>query len=147
MKGYAAISANNEATNIFYIACFTSVPYTHQENVESDGNILACGGLVCKAIYTSIGWHKIGFLSSYLKKLWLCQWTQLILQILTIMFGPVKVSCHKGLSYITSHNPKLQNKYPRTYRHWLWSNKGINCKDWTCLVQHCCWIFLWILVI
>ena len=53
MNGCGAISANNEAANMFFIVCFTSVPYTLQEDVESYGNKLASGDLVCNVIYTS----------------------------------------------------------------------------------------------
>ena len=38
-----------------------SVPYTLQEDVESDGNQLSYGDLVCNTIYTSTGWHKSHF--------------------------------------------------------------------------------------
>ena len=56
---YGDISANDEAANHFYIFCFTSAPYTLQEYVESDGSHLAYGDLVCHAIYTSPGRHKL----------------------------------------------------------------------------------------
>ena len=39
VNGYGAIAANHEATNSFHIACFASVPYTPQEDVESDVGI------------------------------------------------------------------------------------------------------------
>ena len=58
MNGYGDISANDKAANIFYIIHFTSVPYTLQEDVESDGNQLESGGLVFNAIYTFPGRHK-----------------------------------------------------------------------------------------
>ena len=58
VNGYDAISANDETANNFYIVCFTSVPYTLQEDVESDVNQLESGDPVCNAIYASTGRHK-----------------------------------------------------------------------------------------
>ena len=55
---YGNIYANDEAESNFYIVCFISVPYTIQEDVESYGNQLASGHLVCNKIYTSPGIHK-----------------------------------------------------------------------------------------
>ena len=49
-NGYGSVSANDEAANMFYISWFTSVPYTLQEYVESDGNQLAYSDLVFNAI-------------------------------------------------------------------------------------------------
>ena len=40
------------------VSTTTSVPYTLQEDVESDGNQLASGDLVCNEIYTSTGLQK-----------------------------------------------------------------------------------------
>ena len=57
-NGYRDIVVNDEATNVFNIIQFTSVPYTLQKYVESDSNKLASGELVCNAIYTSSGWPK-----------------------------------------------------------------------------------------
>ena len=51
MNGYVAIAANDEAANNFDISRFTSVPYTLQEDLESDGNQLASGEIVCNKIY------------------------------------------------------------------------------------------------
>ena len=39
----------------FYIAWFAPVLYTLQEDVESDGNQLSSGELVCNDIYKSTG--------------------------------------------------------------------------------------------
>ena len=58
MNGYGAIAANDESENNFYIVCFTYIPYTLQEYVESDENKLAYGELFCNKIYTSPGRHK-----------------------------------------------------------------------------------------
>ena len=63
MNGYVAIAANDEAANNFDISRFTSVPYTLQENLESDGNQLASGDLVCNVIYTSPVRNKSLFMS------------------------------------------------------------------------------------
>ena len=46
MNGYGDISANDEAANNLYICCFTFLPYTIQEDVESNGNKLTSGELV-----------------------------------------------------------------------------------------------------
>ena len=46
LNGYGAIAENDEAKNNVYIVCFTSVPYTLQEYVESDGNKLSSVELV-----------------------------------------------------------------------------------------------------
>ena len=45
VNGYGAIAANYNATNNFYIVCFTSVPHTLQVDVKLDGNQLAYGKL------------------------------------------------------------------------------------------------------
>ena len=54
------------------------------------------------SVYTSPGRHKSRFMSRLVKdeKLWLCQWTQLLFQILAYMFLPIKVSSHKRISYV-----------------------------------------------
>ena len=77
MNGYGAIAANEKAEIIFYIACFTSVPYPLQEYVESGGNQLTSGGPVWNTIYTSFGRQKSRFyVVPYKKqKLWLCELT------------------------------------------------------------------------
>ena len=59
--GYGATSANEETANSFYIFRFTSVPYTSQEDVESDGKKISYGDIFCNAIYTSPGNHKSRF--------------------------------------------------------------------------------------
>ena len=61
MNGYGAVYANDEATNIPYVVCFTYFSYTLQEDMEWDINQLVSGGLVCNAIYTSHGCHKSQF--------------------------------------------------------------------------------------
>ena len=55
---YGAISSNDQAANTFYIVRFTYVPYTFQEDVESDVNKLASGDLVFNEIFKSPGQHK-----------------------------------------------------------------------------------------
>ena len=55
MNRYGAVSANDEASNNFYIVCFTPVIYTLREYVESNENKLASENRVCNAIYTSHG--------------------------------------------------------------------------------------------
>ena len=55
MKGGGVIYANGVAANNVYIFHFTSVPYTRQEDVESDGSQFESGDLVCNTIYTSPG--------------------------------------------------------------------------------------------
>ena len=61
MNAYGDITANGEAKNNFYIVYFTSVTYTLQEDMESNGSLFASGDLVFNAIYTSLGWHKSQF--------------------------------------------------------------------------------------
>ena len=69
VNGNGAISANDEAENKFYIVWFTSAPYTLQEYVESDGNQLASGDLVCNTIYTFPGRNKSQFyVNTYIYK-------------------------------------------------------------------------------
>ena len=67
-NGYGAIYANDEAANILYIVRFTSLPYTIQEYMESDGNKLASGDLVCNTIYKYTEWHKSRFNAEPCKK-------------------------------------------------------------------------------
>ena len=43
VNGYGAIAANGESANTFYVVCFTYIPLTLQEDVESDGNQLTSG--------------------------------------------------------------------------------------------------------
>ena len=61
INGYGAIADNNKSENIFYIVCFTAVPYTTPKYVESYGNQLESGGLIWNAIYTSPGQQKSSF--------------------------------------------------------------------------------------
>ena len=63
VNGYGDIADNYEAENNFYIVRFTYVPYALQEDVESDGNQLASGDLVCNVIYTSPVRNKSLFMS------------------------------------------------------------------------------------
>ena len=58
VNGYGAISPNDEVANNFYIVHFIFFPYTIQEDVESDGNKLSSGDLVCNVIYKYPGRHK-----------------------------------------------------------------------------------------
>ena len=53
MNRHGAIADNDETINNFNISHFTPVPYTLQEDVDSDGNQLAYGDLVYDSIYTS----------------------------------------------------------------------------------------------
>ena len=68
VNGNGAIYANDEAANILYIVRFTSLPYTIQEYMESDGNKLASGDLVCNTIYKYPEWHKSRFNDEPCKK-------------------------------------------------------------------------------
>ena len=61
MDGCGDIATNDEAIYNFYIVCFEYVPYTLQEDMESDGNKLSYGDLVCNNIYTSTVWPKLIF--------------------------------------------------------------------------------------
>ena len=62
VNGYGDIDTNDEAAHNVHIFCFAlSVPYTLQEDVESDENQLAYGDLFCDAIYTSPGQYKSRF--------------------------------------------------------------------------------------
>ena len=61
MNGYSVIASNDKSANNFYTFLFTSIPYKPQEDVESDGNKLESGELVCNEIYTSSGRHKPSF--------------------------------------------------------------------------------------
>ena len=56
MNGYGYKSANDETENTLYIVCFTPVPYTLQEDMESDGNQFSYGDLIVNAIYIYILW-------------------------------------------------------------------------------------------
>ena len=53
VNDYDDIDSNDEDVNVFCIVCFTYVPYTLQEDVESYGNKLSYGKPVFNAIYTS----------------------------------------------------------------------------------------------
>ena len=67
LDGYGAIAANDEAANNFYIVLFTPIPYTLQEDLESDGNKLAFDYLVCNSIYTYHGRNKSRFMMRHVK--------------------------------------------------------------------------------
>ena len=58
---YGAITSNDEYSNNVYIVRFKYVPYTPQEDVESDGNQLVSGDPVFNAIYKYPGRHKSQF--------------------------------------------------------------------------------------
>ena len=68
MDGYGVIAANDEAENNVYIVFCQYLPYTLQEDVESYGNQLTSGDLVCDAIYTSPVWNKLKFYFDPYKK-------------------------------------------------------------------------------
>ena len=61
VSGHVAISDNGEAAKIFYSVFFTSIPYTLQEDVESDGNHLSSGDFMCNTSYTYHGFPKLCF--------------------------------------------------------------------------------------
>ena len=67
MNGYGDIAANYEAANIFHTVCFTYVPYTPQEDVESYENQLEYGDPIFNTIYTSPGQHKSRFIPIHVK--------------------------------------------------------------------------------
>ena len=67
MNRCSSISNNGETENNVDIFCFISVLYTLEEYVESGGNQLTSGDVVCNAIYISPGWKNHNFMLCKMK--------------------------------------------------------------------------------
>ena len=55
LDGYGAISDNNKYAYIFYIVKFMAITYTHQKDIELDGNQITSSDTICNEIYTYTG--------------------------------------------------------------------------------------------
>ena len=126
VNGHGAISVNYEAANKLYTVFFIYVPYTLQEDVESDGNQLASGELFCSAIYTSPERHKSRF---YFVPFKIKKSVTLSMNTVGIPNLYIKVWTHKSdfpqgdfLRSLTQ--PKITKQIFQTYRYWLLSNRG-----------------------
>eukprot|EP00957_Ditylum_brightwellii_P019386 1462322-Ditylum_brightwellii.AAC.1 len=52
-NNFGAVNTNDPNTEGFYIFKFTSLPYTLQENIEVDNDLIKEGSLICEAEYMS----------------------------------------------------------------------------------------------
>eukprot|EP00957_Ditylum_brightwellii_P077130 5861602-Ditylum_brightwellii.AAC.1 len=52
-NNFEAVNTSDPKAKGFYIVKFTSLPYTAQDNIEVDNDLIKEGSLVCKADYMS----------------------------------------------------------------------------------------------
>ena len=128
----------------FYIVCFTPVPQTLQEDVESDGDQLASEGLVFNYIYTSLGQPKQYFYSNPFKRQKYVTVRIIIYAIpnLDIIIGPGKIILHSGKKLRSSAKPEITRQIPLKIMN-IENVKVLNYNGRICILQHFYWMELY----
>eukprot|EP00957_Ditylum_brightwellii_P070261 5337625-Ditylum_brightwellii.AAC.1 len=52
-NNFGTVNTNDPKAEVFYIVIFTSLPYTLQENIVAENDLVKEGSLVCEAEYMS----------------------------------------------------------------------------------------------